>query len=555
MGKKNRGIRAKWTDAMMEEALRLVQLGHSQESVALRCGIPRRTLRNHLKTGSTKRVLGSKPLLTEQQENDLAEKIIRFAQRGFPLTAKVLRRSVYKFCERLNVNHKFNKEKQLAGKEWYRSFLKRHPNISQRKAQQLNPARAQKLNHFIVDDYFEKLKNLLERTGLKHKPGNIYNMDEKGCRLMLHHQQRVLAQKGARRVHLIGSEHGENVTIVACANALGNVIPPMILFKGQRLKPTFSDGLPAGSVVHMTQKGSMTTEIFLKWLDHFAQFMSPPPTILIFDGASSHLDESIAEKAELLQIELLCLPSNTTHELQPMDKSVFRSFEAHWDQELVDYWDQYPDRRLNKERFSDVFTPVWGKCMTISNICNGFRATGIYPFNKNVIPECAFAPSLNTQRPYEENNASNLSDDEISDQLSMEDHWDPDDEIPLAQLIKKEGPGKDNSFSKELVTPDMQPVKTKPRKKALNYRAQEVKRDVFKDPSSKKVKIISLRKSSELPKPSTVEAKEDWMCSVCDKDYVADMRSCVLCGTWVHEECVGFTPDDTDEFFCPQCMP
>ncbi|KAI4466322.1 dde superfamily endonuclease [Holotrichia oblita] len=95
-------------------------------------------------------------------------------------------------------------------------------------------------------------------------------MDEKGCRLMLHHQQRVLAEKGSKRVHSIGSEHAENVTIVGCANALGQVIPPMILFKGQRLKPVYYDGLPTGAIVHMTSKGSMTTEVFLEWLEHFA---------------------------------------------------------------------------------------------------------------------------------------------------------------------------------------------------------------------------------------------------------------------------------------------
>lgn len=247
--------------------------------------------------------MGAKSILNAQQENDLEDKIIRFAQKGFPLTSKVLRRTVYKFCERLGVRHKFNNERKLAGKEWFRSFLKRHPNISQRRAQQLNPARAQKLNPFIVGDYFAKLENLLDRTGLKHSPQKIYNMDEKGCRLMLHHQQRVLAKKGSKRVHLVGAEHAENVTVVACANAIGHVIPPMILFKGQRSKPIYSDGLPAGSAVYMTPKGSMTTDIFLKWIDHFAKFMSPPPTVLIFDGASSHLDVTIADKAESLGID------------------------------------------------------------------------------------------------------------------------------------------------------------------------------------------------------------------------------------------------------------
>jgi len=61
-------------------------------------------------------------------------------------------------------------------------------------------------------------------------------MDEKGCQLSLHHQQKVLAKKGSKRVHLVAPEHGENVTIVACGSASGIVIPPMIIFKGQRKK-------------------------------------------------------------------------------------------------------------------------------------------------------------------------------------------------------------------------------------------------------------------------------------------------------------------------------
>ncbi|CAH1999453.1 unnamed protein product [Acanthoscelides obtectus] len=305
MGKKNRGIRAQWTEKTMAEALQLLREGNSQETLARRCGIPRRMLRNHLESGLSKHSLGAKPLL-RTQENDLAVKIIRFAEKGFPLTSKSLRGSVFKFCETLGVPHKFNKVTQLVGKEWYRSFLKRHPNISQRRAQQL-----QKLNRYIADDYFTKLGSLLDRKGLKHRPEKLHNMDEKGCRLTLQNKQRVLAEKGSRRVHLIAPEHGENVTIVACANALGQVVLPMIPFKGQRQKPTYTDGLPAGSEVCMTPTGSMTTGTFLTWLDHF---MSAPPTILIFDGLSSHLDVSIADKAEPLGIELFCLPSNTTHQ-------------------------------------------------------------------------------------------------------------------------------------------------------------------------------------------------------------------------------------------------
>ena len=47
----------------------------------------------------------------------------------------------------------------------------------------------------------------------------------------------------------------------------------------------------------------------------------------VFDGAFYHLHPQIVDAATAYNILLFCLPSNTTHELQRLDKSVFRSFE------------------------------------------------------------------------------------------------------------------------------------------------------------------------------------------------------------------------------------
>lgn len=57
-------------------------------------------------------------------------------------------------------------------------------------------------------------------------------------------------------------------------------------------------------------------------------------------------------------------------------------------------------------RFTEIFTKVWLKAMTPpSNIISGFRATGIFPFDPDVIPDSAFAPSFVTlveERPLEQ---------------------------------------------------------------------------------------------------------------------------------------------------------
>lgn len=49
--------------------------------------------------------------------------------------------------------------------------------------------------------------------------------------------------------------------------------------------------------------------------------------------------------------------------------------------------------------------------------------------------------------------------------------------------------------------------------------------------------------------------EENWFCSVCYEDYESDMRQCVKCKDWVHEDCVGLTIDDLEDFECPECSP
>ncbi|XP_068086296.1 uncharacterized protein [Anabrus simplex] len=302
-------------------------------------------------------------------------------------------------------------------------------------------------------------------------------MDEKGVHLTLHLQQHVLSKKGAKCVHIVSHEHAENVTVVACTIAIGNVIPPMVLFKGVRYRKSFKAGLPHCSRVLMTTKGSIKGEIIVKWIEHFAQYKPPGPTLLIMDGAKCHLDISIVDKAEEHEITLFCLPSNTTYELQPLDKAIFHSFEHYWDQQLLHFWEhnpEDPDRKLTKDIFSEVFTPLWGKCMNLSNISSGFRATGIYPFDRTAIPEEAFAPSSVTHR---------------------EEEHDVEDNTPLSERLAALSPGSRDSakmkdkinspFQELMQSPCMKIKKTisAPRKQAINYRAQKLTRNLFGDPT------------------------------------------------------------------------
>lgn len=617
--------RAQWSQESLDKALQSVRGGASISAASRTYNIPRTTLGLHYRTENFNKCLGRKTVLTPDQENDLVARIHRLADVGMPVTSRIVRRSVFAYVTERNLSHPFSEINKLAGRKWLALFLKRHPEVRRRRAQQMNPARAQKMNSFIVGDYFTKLKATLTKLKLFDKPGNIYNMDEKGCRLTIHKQQLVLAKKGAKRVHLTAPEHGENVSIVGCGNALGQAIPPFILFKGKRQKPEWSDHLPAGSEIMMTQKGSMTNDAFISWLSHFAKYKNSGPTLLIFDGAKSHLDIRIVEAAESYEITLLCLPSNTTHELQPMDKAVFRSFESFWDQEVLDFLLTQPGKALTKTRFGEIFTRVWLKAMTPLNITSGFRATGIYPFRPDIIPESAFAPSLitakdpsenvenkgsnpngilvendavpSTSRQDMENNVNSVSNNLVSktkstqrnkkplqmkDSTSYSDstsesnysvHDTSSDDLSsllsdtedqekkfLSDSIDHTPAEKDISFKDVglLVTPEVKVANTN-RRPAINSRAQEVTRDLFCSSTPKPLATDKRRipvSKSQLKlknKISGEKADESWYCFLCMEDRKIDMRICIQCNSYVHEECAGLSKKDKEMFICPNC--
>ncbi|XP_050301244.1 uncharacterized protein LOC126739540 [Anthonomus grandis grandis] len=335
----------------------------------------------------------------------------------------------------------------------------------------------------------------------------------------------------------------------------------MIIFKGKRLKPELHDNLPPGTLVEKSSKGYMTNELFKEFLKHLARYKSPGRCLLVFDSAACHLNLSIVDVGDSLDIDLYCLPSNTTHELQPLDKSVYRSFEHHWDNEVLLFLDQNPNKKLTKSHFNIILSNVWSKCMTHSNIINGFKA-GLFPLNPEAIPETAFAPSIlsdvlapddthkENRRPPESPQpgppgmASNKSGKFSYSNVYSSDSDSTDDHIPLAELKRRTT--KVTSFNELLPTPIKTNEKPKKnRKKALNYKGTPVTRDLFTEENKSRAKLNKDIESSR-EKLST-----EWYYHGCEEDRQADMRQCSKCLKWYHEVGIGLTDNDMDDFKCP----
>ena len=114
----------------------------------------RKTLKNHLNTGSIKKKLGRNPVLNNQQEKEVVPGILCFGDIGLPITISIVTSFVQDFCNKNGITHPFNSRKKAAGRYWVKGFLIRHLEKSIKKSQVMtNPGRAEKLHKFIVNDY------------------------------------------------------------------------------------------------------------------------------------------------------------------------------------------------------------------------------------------------------------------------------------------------------------------------------------------------------------------------------------------------------------------
>ena len=84
---------------------------------------------------------------------------------------------------------------------------------------------------FLFPDF--SLERFMVSIGVKNNPALIYNCDETG--LSNEYQPgRVVGRKGSRSTYAVTSGKKGQITLMACANASGIVLPPTLIFRGNK---------------------------------------------------------------------------------------------------------------------------------------------------------------------------------------------------------------------------------------------------------------------------------------------------------------------------------
>ena len=167
--------------------------------------------------------------------------------------------------------------------------------------------------------FFGKLGAIYGRLNLISKPMQIYNCDETGVSVV-HKPGKVVAEMGRHKVYAVTSaEKGKTHTILTCVSASSHVLPPMMIFpRKQTLPANFREGAVAQTLFVNSTNGWINNDLFLQWFKFFLANIPPTrPVLLIMDGHGTHMSIELIELARSSGVHLLCLPSHTTHVLQP----------------------------------------------------------------------------------------------------------------------------------------------------------------------------------------------------------------------------------------------
>ena len=327
---KKRGRTGQWTDEQLVAVVAAVDAGCQLASTTRAIGIPATSLKDHVHGKTIKRNNRRQGVLTVEEETALVKWMLEMQDHAHPISIFELRRKVAEITQEQWTPFTDG----IPDKGWLKWFRNRHPELTLRSAQGLDEGRARGLNPSSVASLYENLQKAYEEHS--YSPSHIWNADESEAQAGRNGGGTlVFARRGTRSVHTTIPSSNEHLTVLSTVNALGQSIPNFYIFKGKRKLRNYIVRCEQDSCMAMQPNGWMTAFLFSAWITHFLCIVrrrygisQANRHLLILDGHGSHLTLEVVQKAKSEGLDIITLPSHTSHRLQPLDVTIFKPFKT-----------------------------------------------------------------------------------------------------------------------------------------------------------------------------------------------------------------------------------
>ncbi|KAF6198503.1 hypothetical protein GE061_008251 [Apolygus lucorum] len=179
------------------------------------------------------RKMGPPTILTQQEEDQIEEWIVKKAMLGFPLHPEDVKDSIQGLLTESPRENPFTNNRP--GIKWFNLFLKRHPEIKKRNTEVISKCRAEVTNENL-EEWFNELNNFLVEHDCEDifedstRGRRVLNLDETGC-LTCPKTGKVLGPKQLPDFYEVttGSEK-LSITVLCTYSADGSALPPMVVY-------------------------------------------------------------------------------------------------------------------------------------------------------------------------------------------------------------------------------------------------------------------------------------------------------------------------------------
>ncbi|XP_041358910.1 uncharacterized protein LOC121375496 [Gigantopelta aegis] len=314
---KRKTDRGKTLPDIMERAVKeVISNSRPCREVAEQFSIPHVTLRRYcLKTrasGTMPHVgyFNNRAVFTPQQETFPVNYLQKAASLYYGLSTNEARTLAFEYAQKLGQKMPTQwYENQRAGRDWLLGFLKRNSNITLRTPEVTSLGRATSFNGHNVNAFFNNLQLVIERDGIT--PSNIWNVDETGC-TTVQKPDKIIANTGVKQIGaIVSAERGQLVTVCCAVSAVGNTVPPMLIFPCVNYRDHFINGAPPGSVGAAHKSGWMTSETFLAFMKDFIKHLwcsVDNKVVLLLDNHESHISIEVLDYAKENGVIMVSFP-------------------------------------------------------------------------------------------------------------------------------------------------------------------------------------------------------------------------------------------------------
>ena len=235
---------------------------------------------------------------------------------------------------------------------------------------------------------------------------------------------KVLGTSVTFRVYVQASEDKEWASIGETLSATGRRLSPVIVLKAKNLQGQYFPRDLRNWKYDYSTNGWFKSKICLRWLREVFIPESQPRNknywrLLILDANFMHTAWSN-------KIQLIYLPSHTSHRTQPLDLAVFALLKTAHAQQTAKLNNYDHSAPIQKRRFLSSYCAASDKSITARNIRAGFKKAGIWPFCPREV--------LDSQDVLDEANLPTTSPQEPAIEMFHTPHKSQDDKTLVTRL-------------------------------------------------------------------------------------------------------------------------